>query len=646
MKIDFKKIINIKSKKDINTFLLKQKNKPIFNDNYLFHYLIIFDKLDQLKLAKWSVHLENGDKLNAFHLAAKEQKYDILCFLIEEYPDYIYNLNANNETFLSYLELSLIPKLIKKYPDLDWEYLLENKVTDKHNIIIYILANLDYKNLNIFLDVYTKSNIEKYINYIIINNLLKDDEKIKLLDNFTDDQINYRNNLNEGIIINAIQNDNKALFSYMIKRNIDVDYFSLSGYNPLIEAIYTDINNNKYYYSKIILSKISSNLLNLQTKLLNNIIHIILYNRLSSQNQNYELDKDILNRFQSEQWNQRNVIKICPLDIVHQLDFDIYSKILSNNNILISTSNLNKIKKDLTNNINNLWLTFFNNMKTYDDNNDDNVILQDNEYAHYTLFQSSYMDTKIYFNYFANKYKNLYIPISRDNIDNLIEVEKNDMTHNVLSYNEPWVVYYHTNDDYYIHPYLNNIINSERRKGDKDYAILLLSIKIINENTLHANLLLYDFKNMTIERFEPYGIIDNDYEMDDILEEELTWNTGLTYLRPDKITPNVSFQSIADENNMSNLKRGDFGGFCLAWTLWYAESRLKNPKVEPLILVKKLIKRINNLNIKFVEYIRNYSNKMAIVREDFLEKNGINKKIASNAYLDINTIDKINTSLH
>jgi len=220
------------------------------------------------------------------------------------------------------------------------------------------------------------------------------------------------------------------------------------------------------------------------------------------------------------------------------------------------------------------------------------------------------------------------------------------MTHNVLSYNEPWVVYYHTNDDYYIHPYLNNIINSERRKGDKDYAILLLSIKIINENTLHANLLLYDFKNMTIERFEPYGIIDNDYEMDDILEEELTWNTGLTYLRPDKITPNVSFQSIADENNMSNLKRGDFGGFCLAWTLWYAESRLKNPKVEPLILVKKLIKRINNLNIKFVEYIRNYSNKMAIVREDFLEKNGINKKIASNAYLDINTIDKINTSLH
>ena len=116
-------------------------------------------------------------------------------------------------------------------------------------------------------------------------------------------------------------------------------------------------------------------------------------------------------------------------------------------------------------------------------------------------------------------------------------------------------------------------------------------------------------------------IIEDNYEMDDILEEELTWNTGLTYLRPDKITPNVSFQSIADENNMSNLKRGDFGGFCLAWTLWYAESRLKNPKVEPLILVKKLIKRINNLNIKFVEYIRNYSNKMAIVREDFLEKN-------------------------
>ena len=40
---------------------------------------------------------------------------------------------------------------------------------------------------------------------------------------------------------------------------------------------------------------------------------------------------------------------------------------------------------------------------------------------------------------------------------------------------------------------------------------------------------------MTVERFEPHGntnIIENDNVLDNILEEELTWNTGLKYLRP------------------------------------------------------------------------------------------------------------------
>jgi hypothetical protein len=48
MKLHLDKIINIKSKSDLD----KSKfdiNKPIFYDNYLFHYLIILNKLDILK---------------------------------------------------------------------------------------------------------------------------------------------------------------------------------------------------------------------------------------------------------------------------------------------------------------------------------------------------------------------------------------------------------------------------------------------------------------------------------------------------------------------------------------------------------------------------------------------------------------------
>jgi hypothetical protein len=64
--IDFKKIINIKTNNDLTNFILK---KPIFQGNYLFHYLIELNNLDGLKLKKWPIYIENIDGLNGFHIA-------------------------------------------------------------------------------------------------------------------------------------------------------------------------------------------------------------------------------------------------------------------------------------------------------------------------------------------------------------------------------------------------------------------------------------------------------------------------------------------------------------------------------------------------------------------------------------------------
>ena len=100
MKIDLKKIINIKNMKELKSFSL---DKPIFHNNYLFHYLILLKNLTALKLLKFSVYIENDDGMNAFHLAAKEYDFDILCHLIETYPDYIYNKNKHGEPFTCYL---------------------------------------------------------------------------------------------------------------------------------------------------------------------------------------------------------------------------------------------------------------------------------------------------------------------------------------------------------------------------------------------------------------------------------------------------------------------------------------------------------------------------------------------------------------
>ena len=132
-----------------------------------------------------------------------------------------------------------------------------------------------------------------------------------------------------------------------------------------------------------------------------------------------------------------------------------------------------------------------------------------------------------------------------------------------------------------------------------------------------------------------------DDNIDDIFEEELTWNTGLTYLKPKDFQPVSGFQTISNENNLYNQKLGDFGGYCLAWTCWYLEHRLINTKIEPKILISKTIKKMINLKINFNEYVRNYANELNTYRIKTLKKIGIPKKKISNEVLENNYQDKI-----
>lgn len=67
--MNYKNIININTKKQLIKYKL---NKPLYQNNYLFHYLIIFNNLKGLKLYKFPIYIENNDNLNGFLLAAKE----------------------------------------------------------------------------------------------------------------------------------------------------------------------------------------------------------------------------------------------------------------------------------------------------------------------------------------------------------------------------------------------------------------------------------------------------------------------------------------------------------------------------------------------------------------------------------------------
>ena len=648
MLIDFIKIINIKNKQDLKYFSI---DKPLHQGNYLFHYLIIVNNIEALKLTKFPVFKENFDGLNGFHLAAKENNIEILSYLIETYPDYIYNRNVAQDAFTIYLEFEEFTGLINKFPKLNWENLIESG-SKTQLILKSIILNLGLKDLEQFIKVYNiKPQINnQYLFSIVMNHILKPEEKIKILDKFSDEEINFKNSSGEGLLLQVLDLNDKVLFDYLMNRNIDIDYYSfIKTENPIRLALYLDALNNENYYSKKLLKKIlekNSEFYKINNKYADNIAHTAIYirtikNRSEENLSNYKkistlAEIDLLKLCDSSTWNHQNVDKLSALELITELDFSIYSKILSEKKISISSNIIKKLQDNnhMTDNVKK-WINFYKSLPEYNEN-DEQVKIEFDPYSHATLFQAKFKDVGIFSMYLKDTYNDLLIPntklytINNLTFDNTFPFSDDILTKEPIF---PWVISYYSENNYYIHPYLNNLINTERREGGKRYAVVFLSL--IYDTMLHANILIYDFKNMIVERFEPYGNSIED-KIDEILEEELTWNTGLKYLRPRDYLPHAGFQTMSDENNPVNKKAGDFGGFCLAWCLWYLETKIKNPLVDSKTLVLKLIEKITKSDLRFNEYIRNYSNKINEKRVEYLKKIGIDEKEISNVHLTIN----------
>lgn len=355
-------------------------------------------------------------------------------------------------------------------------------------------------------------------------------------------------------------------------------------------------------------------------------------------NINYSPDFELLKYSSSEDWNKLNIEKLTPFHLITNLDFDVYSNFFEKSNLQIAKSVLDDIKDHED----KKWVKLFEKLDEYKEPKND-INLSVDEYSHYTMFQATFKDVGIFSIYLSDTYSDLLVPnLQSYQLKNITFDGSFPFSDSIVEKEPifPWIISYHNENEYHIHSYLNNIINANRRNGNKRFAAVFLSL--IYEKVLHANLIVYDFKNMTVERFEPYGnTMLHDGSIDEVLEEELTWNTGLKYIKPDDYLPVAGFQTVSDENNLINKKSGDFGGFCLAWCLWYLETRMKNPGVSSKILVDKVINKISKLDIKFSEYIRNYSNKINSKRIEYLEQIGIDSKKISDNHMTEDTSIKI-----
>jgi len=162
-------------------------------------------------------------------------------------------------------------------------------------------------------------------------------------------------------------------------------------------------------------------------------------------------------------------------------------------------------------------------------------------------------------------------------------------------------------------------------KIDKQFIAIPLGIEIASGS--HANIIIIDMINQTIERFEPngknnpLGFYYNPILLDSILYNKfIHFLPNFTYLKPSDFLPVIGFQIYETMEEDKCKKIGDPNGFCAVWCVWWAEQRVNKPSIKPIILCDELIKTIKLKNKSFRNMIRNYSSNISSMRDTYLAK--------------------------
>jgi hypothetical protein len=647
-----KKLTDFKSEeleKEINgSFLIHQAIKQN-NDNFFKEY----------NLLNYEINLIDKNKSHPLHLLLddyydKNKVIDILENKCAKNIPWL-NKNKDDKTIIELiLENNKIFGQIKK-PLLD---LLKPNLLNQQDELNYLaLSNLDSDNLNDLMKKVkinfdlpkTKPAIFGIIENPHIPNFISFLKDLKLKDYDIKDK--FGNNILFHYLNSIITNKNLNFEKNNIKKNIfGLLDLGVNGdfLNPINGAqIFRGIilhqeklgfnQNDLFKYFRIV----NPNLTNSNG---DNLGHFIInYHQQKNLSPN-KLFVDILKNL--DDFNQINLWGESVWFYLLQLDLslDILKEFKKKPINLLQKNYQGTSVNDLIDNLDNDEIKKF--YQNLDKIKDKDVKLIQGEFSHSTYFRARFDDILLYFHLLENKYKNLIVPrFNNLSLSQSINFDGNTINLptnlDITFYDIPYFISYQNDDTYFINPYLNLIINQIKNDGEKDYAIVFLSLSDESKN-LHANILLYDFKNNRIERFEPYGntkIIENN--LDNILEEELTWNTGFSYYR--NTCPFTGIQSLSDETNSLNEKPGDFGGFCLAWCLWYVEMRLHNPELQPKKLIETSIKKIINDNKSpaILNYIRNFGNKLAQEKYKIYQKLKIPKETWSNLIFDDETNEKI-----
>jgi hypothetical protein len=160
------------------------------------------------------------------------------------------------------------------------------------------------------------------------------------------------------------------------------------------------------------------------------------------------------------------------------------------------------------------------------------------------------------------------------------------------------------------------------------FIVLILNIAGQTVDAKHANVLIIDKKDMTVERYEPnQGYTERDYQdvstkHDKELQNGPKLNNTLrtffkryhlTYVEPEEYCP-IGLH----RHNWRSLHGmvDEIGGHCLTWTIYYIDLRLSNPDIDRCTLHQYAIDEIRREG-SFQHFINGYNSFMIRATNSF-----------------------------
>ena len=343
MTIDIIKIGQIKNMKQLKNYNI---NKPIFLNNYLFHYLILTNNITALKLATYPINMINENDYNGFMLAAKDENYIILNYLIKKYSKYVYNKNSNNMTFLHFLQPTTKDyyKLIMHNAKMDMNQMFQTYSVKHISCLDILFKNGKYTIIkNILLKYntidYTIYQTQPSYFYIFGNTNLTSENIINILEIIykSDNKIfTYVDDMGYNISFSTSVLTRFILLQYIVKKcGSTLDQYTPVSTDHIFNISYklamkTNNYKNTLYILKNVMKNHNFNETNLKG---NNIIHFILSNLYNKTLNNINKDNmkivDIL-LSQYNDWHKINMNKMSPLDIIVYISFSSKMKKLLN----------------------------------------------------------------------------------------------------------------------------------------------------------------------------------------------------------------------------------------------------------------------------------------------------------------------------